>query len=54
MGYKDHFWKLFLDAYKNNYFSASSDRRLPGDAIKDTLTAREWVGGKKAKKWGMK
>lgn len=33
--YKGDFFKLFVDAYKNDYFRVSAHPRLTGDAIHD-------------------
>ncbi len=33
--YKGEFFKLFVDAYKNDYFRVSAHPRLTGDAIHD-------------------
>lgn len=33
--YKGDFYKLFVDAYKNDYFRVSAHPRLTGDAIHD-------------------
>jgi hypothetical protein len=41
--YKDDYFKLFLEAYKGNYFDVSSHPRLTGQAIKDTFIER-WLG----------
>jgi hypothetical protein len=40
--YKGDFFKFFLDAYRNDYFSSSSHPRLTGDAIRDYFTER-WL-----------
>jgi len=33
--YKGDFFKLFVDAFKNDYFRSSAHLRLTGDAIRD-------------------
>ncbi len=40
--YKGDFFKLFKEAYRNNYFDASSHPRLTGDALRDVLVDR-WL-----------
>ena len=38
--YKGDFFRLFKEAYINNYFDSSSSPLLTGDALRDALVAR--------------
>ena len=41
--YKEDFFRLFIDAYRNNYFEPSASPRFTGVAIKDQCITR-WMG----------
>ncbi|MCX5808305.1 MAG: hypothetical protein NTX36_02850 [Proteobacteria bacterium] len=42
-GYKDDIFRLFLEAYRGNYFEPSAHPRLTGDAVRDIFFARYYT-----------
>ncbi len=42
-GYKDDYFGLFLEAYRNRDFEASAQPRLTGDAIRDRFFGAGWM-----------
>jgi hypothetical protein len=43
-GYKDQYFRLFKEAYRNGDFEPSANPRLTGDAIGDRFFETEWIG----------
>jgi len=43
-GYKDDYFNLFLEAYRNGHFEPSASPRLTGAAISDRFFAAGWMG----------
>ena len=42
--YKGDFFKLFKEAYRNNFFDVSSRPRLTGDSLSDIVVTRWFTG----------